>query len=587
MSFPRKADLFDYFKIHILPVSTCVFILSFMVSCSSPLQERTSGSVEDRRIEIMADIQTAKMEGDLKQERRLCKEFLKLFPDDSEARSIMKLLVNVDIDLKMYSEAEGLIDSLLDDAKGEEISYLLLLKSTVNEQRGDYYNSSRFALSALRQNRGVSGEVKRRLMRIAPLLSDDERRKLIGEFGELHEVSVLVEECIRYASDVGDTASVREMSEILGGIREAKSVTRAPFSTKKVYVSPETRRFKSIKAIKVGFMCPLSGRLATIGQEFLKGALIAIREAEIARNLKLELFVSDTKGDPFISMKEAEKLIEQEHAEVIVGAVLSSTTISAAKSASEKGVPFISPVATEEGIGEISDIVFQLETGTDVEVTALAWVAVRELGLKRIACLAVDDYRSFKIVRLFSKEVERLGARIVNTEFYSEGTTDFKDYIKKVRDSSPDGLFIPSDPEDLILILPQLSFYEFGVQLLGLSNWNSQRLFKMVVKDMEGAVFPADVIYQMRAEDLKSASHSINIPVTDINPFILGGYQGIRTLVDALSISQEEDSIIQALRKYLNRREDSFVTARSGPQGIPVYMIIEGEKVTYTILRDR
>jgi len=591
MNSPKKKRRFYYtlliFKGNILPliyISTFLFI--FLSSCSAPIKKESGReTIEDKRMELMTGIKTAKMEGDLRHERKLCREFLTLFPEDIETRRVMKLLVDTDIALKIYSEAEELIDSLLIDAPHDEVSYLLLLKSTVKEQVGEYLEASRLALSALRVDTEISEDVLQRLARLAPLLSDDERRGLIGEFGDLREVSVLVEECIRYASDVGDTASVRELSEVLQGIKEAKAVQHAPFSSRKVYRVPEPRKFEPKKAIKVGFMCPLSGRLATIGHEFLKGALIAMREAEVIQNIRLELYVADTKGDPLISMKEAEKLIEQEGVEVVVGAVLSSTTISAAKCASEKGIPFISPVATEEGIDEISDIVFQLETGTDVEVSALAWIAVKELGLRRIASLAVADYRSYKIIRLFSEEVERLGGRIVDTEFYNEGTTDFKDYIEKLRNSCPDGLFIPSDPEDLILILPQLSFYEFGVRLLGLSNWNSQRLFRMVVKDMEGAVFPADVIYEMRAESLKNASLAANIPVAEVNTFVLGGYQGIKTLVDAISASTQSDNIIQALKDYLKRREDLFITIRSGPSGIPVYVVLDGKKVIYRVLK--
>jgi len=592
MSSPKKKKHFYSvilpFKGNILPliyISTFLFI--FLTSCSAPLKKESGReTIEDKRIELMTGIQTAKMEGDLRRERKLCRKFLTLFPEDTETRRIMKLLINADIALKVYSEAEELIDSLLVDASHDEMSYLLLIKSTVKEQIGEYFEASSLALSALREDTEISEEVEQRLTRLAPLLSDNERRDLIGEFGDLREVYILVEECIRYASDIGDTASVRELSGILQGIKEAKPVQHAPFSSKKVYRVSEPRKFEPKKAIKVGFMCPLSGRLATIGHEFLKGALIAMREADAIKNLRLELYVSDTKGDPLISMKEAEKLIEQENVEVIVGAVLSSTTISAAKSASEKGVPFVSPVATEEGIDEISDIVFQLETGTDVEVSALAWVAVKELGLRRMASLAVADYRSFKIIRLFSEEVERLGGRIVATEFYDEGTTDFKDYIEKLRNSCPDGLFVPSDPEDLILILPQLSFYEFGVRLLGLSNWNSQRLFRMIVKDMEGAVFPADVIYEMRAESLKSAALSVNIPVAEVNTFVLGGYQGIKTLVDAISASARSGNIIQALEDYLKRREDLFISIRSGPSGIPVYMVLDGNKVVYKVIKE-
>ena len=75
-------------------------------------------------------------------------------------------------------------------------------------------------------------------------------------------------------------------------------------------------------------------------------------------------------------------------------------------------------------------------------------------------------------------------------EFYPEGSTDFAESIGRVRAADPEALFIASGTEDLILILPQLSFHEFGSQLLGTSAWNSRRLIRMAGRDLEGALFP-------------------------------------------------------------------------------------------------
>ena len=129
---------------------------------------------------------------------------------------------------------------------------------------------------------------------------------------------------------------------------------------------------------------------------------------------------------------------------------------------------------------------------SEAEVVAVCRIACVDLGLKRFAFMAVDKERSRHTEALFRQGVSLFGGEVVASDFYEQGSTDFKYNIERMRKASPEALYIASDSEDLILILPQLSFYEFGVQLLGSSAWNSKNLQRMAGRDMEGAIFPAN-----------------------------------------------------------------------------------------------
>jgi len=564
----------------LLAVSMALF------SCTSTTYEKAARvTAEERKDELLAQIHTARMEGDLKGLRKLCKDYLKEFPDDAGRKNVTRYLIEADISLKFYTEAESYIDSLAPGAEGDELAVLNTLKSEIDESRGDYFEASMELLRALdiKPSEKIRGDVLERLERLAPLLGDNERRKLINEFVDVDGVSILIDESLRFASEIGDTASVRLLSGFLSKFRKRER-TPSPFEARRIVIPRRIER-KSTEAFKVGILCPLSGRLSPIGHEFLRGATVVLREAMLARGINMELIVADTKGDPLVAMKETTRLIEREGVHVIVGAVLSSTTISAAIVAQEHGIVFLSPLATAEGISEIGDRVFQLESSTEAEVIAVAEVATKVLRLRRIAVMAVADERAFRITKLFRAEVERFGGEVVTVNFYEEGKTDFKDYIELIRSSDPDGLFIPSDTEDLILILPQLSFYEFGVRLLGLSNWNSDRLLKMVSRDMEGAVFPGNFLDDYLEQSLQSSAAVINEPLSDINPFLLGGYRGVKVIVDVLARSSSDmEKFFDMLSSFLNNRENMFLTI-ARDRGIPMYTILNGKKVVYTELK--
>jgi len=336
---------------------------------------------------------------------------------------------------------------------------------------------------------------------------------------------------------------------------------------------------------RIGVLCPLEGRFAPLGESFLRGASIALKEARLRGIKNIELVIGDTRGNPLESRSVAERLIHEERVDALLGEVLSSSTISAAQVAELSKTVLLSPVATEEGIDDIGNWVFQTFLGSEVEIAAIARMAYERLGLRRIAFLSSDDLRSHRSVLLFADEVERLGGELCIAEFYPEGSTDFAEAIGRVRSAAPEALFIASDTEDLILILPQLSFHEFGVQLLGSSGWNSKRLIRMVGKDLEGALFPADVDTRGGEQLFMGACALVNEPVGEINQVVVGGYRGTRLLLEAINRSQSGgEPLREEMSRLLEKRRHPFLDLMSG-EGILFYTVRNERAVEFEALK--
>jgi branched-chain amino acid transport system substrate-binding protein len=336
---------------------------------------------------------------------------------------------------------------------------------------------------------------------------------------------------------------------------------------------------------RIGVLCPLEGRFAPLGDSFLRGASIALKEARATGLPSVELVVGDTRGAPLACRSVAQRLVEEERVDALLGEVLSSSTIAAAQVAQLSRTVLLSPVATEEGIGEIGDWVFQTGLGSEVEIAAIARMACVRLGLTRIAFLSSDDLRSRRISLLFRDEVERLGGELVIAEFYPEGRTDFAAAIDRVRAAAPEALFIGSDTEDLILILPQLSFHEFGVQLLGTSDWNSKRLLRMTGRDLEGALFPADVEARRGERQFTAACTLVKEPVGEINQVVVGGYRGTRLLIEALSRSRSGGEALRLeMARLLDQRRHPFLELLAG-DGILFYTVRNEQAVEFETLK--
>lgn len=336
---------------------------------------------------------------------------------------------------------------------------------------------------------------------------------------------------------------------------------------------------------RIGVLCPLEGRFATLGESFLRGASIALKEARLKGIANIDLIVGDTRGNPLECRSVAERLIDGERVDALLGEVLSSSTIAAAQVAELSGTVLLSPVATDEGIGGVGGWVFQTTTSSEVEIAALVRMACGRLGLRRVAFLSSDDLPSRRVARLFGDEVERLGGELVIAEFYPEGSTDFAESIGRVRAADPEALFIASGTEDLILILPQLSFHEFGAQLLGTSAWNSRRLIRMAGRDLEGALFPADIDQRSGESLFTNACALVKEPAGEINQVVIGGYRGTKLLLEALAKSKSGGAPLrEEMSRILEKRRHPFLDLMAG-EGILFYTVRNERAVEYGVLK--
>lgn len=564
-----------------------VSIFLLLMSCASARQDRVS---EGREVveseEMLTRIRTLAFEGDQKEIRKVGKQFLSQFGDDPSAPEVTLLVARADVELGFFDEAKGLtLDLISVDAGKKETAEAYLLLSDVERARGSFPDAARHVLAVLGMELEDRTAVRARdaLGEIVELITPDGLDELGSEYATSPGIDILLESRLAYAETVGDTATVHLLQGRLAALYAlAPERAREPTGGRTV---PVTSRPGESGVPRIGILCPLSGRFSPVGEVFLKGASLAVKEALKRGNGGLELVVGDTGSNPLAARAAAERLIRDEGVIAIVGSVLSSTTIAAAQVAQYKGTVFVSPVATEEGISEIGEWIFQLSMETNTEVIAIARVARKELELERIAFLSSDNTRSRIIARAFSKEVELLGGKICAVEFYEEGSTDFRDLLSRIRGSDPEGLFIASDMEDLVLILPQLSFYEFGVQLLGTSSWHSDRLLRMAGRDMEGAVFPQLPSKAYDTELLYSAANFVGEDLVEYNTFILGGYRGVRTVIEALGESGDDsESLRRTISNTLENRLHPYLTFVSG-QGITFYKIRKEKLEEWLVLK--
>jgi branched-chain amino acid transport system substrate-binding protein len=202
---------------------------------------------------------------------------------------------------------------------------------------------------------------------------------------------------------------------------------------------------QALPPIKIGYCGPLSGVGGDLGEQSLKGAMLAVEEANAEGGVlgrKVEIYPQDNKGVPSEAVSGTRKLITDYGVVAIVGQVYSSCTLAAEPLYNESKVVGMCDTSTnpritqQAGVGG-NDWFFRINLPDDIN----SWVygkTIVEKGGKRICMLAPNDDWGVGCVEGFSKTFEEEGATILSVDYYLEGETDFRSVLAKIKSLDPD-----------------------------------------------------------------------------------------------------------------------------------------------------
>lgn len=561
-------------KAHVLSLA----LILVLPACApkEPPREQLLSPEEKLESEVLSFRELA-YEEDAAEVRRAGRRILDEYPGSPYDSEIRLETARAALELGMLAEAESTAAPLLERKDEPQTRFeSLMILSGVEEARGRFMESASHLIEAMSidPGSGAADRARETLAGIVPLLSRRQLERLREDYPASPGIDLVLEGSIVMAEAAGDTAAVRRLMERIASLDTIQTFeTRPGAGLMRPAEVSEAVTGRVGAGGSIGLLCPLSGRFAALGREFLRGAAIALKEARRYGTDDVELVVGDTRSRALDARETALRLIEEESVSALAGGVLSSTTIAAAQTAQERRTVLYSPVASEQGIDQIGEYIFQSAPGYEEEIIALVKVARDMMGLSRMAFMGPDTDGSRRLARLYMLEVERSGGVFTGAEFYEPGSTDFGKAIRALRKIDAEALFIPSDTDDLVLILPQLSFYEYGVQLLGTSAWNSNNLLRMAGRDMEGAVFPAEQDPEMAEGLYAAAAALLGEEETDVNRFVTGGYSAVRRLIEAMRAADESGSSLrEALDEMTGERRHRYIEAVAG-EGMSVLTV--------------
>ncbi|SOD24369.1 amino acid/amide ABC transporter substrate-binding protein, HAAT family [Variovorax sp. YR752] len=247
--------------------------------------------------------------------------------------------------------------------------------------------------------------------------------------------------------------------------------------------------------ITIGVVQPLTGPASGLGIPVKNG--IMIWPKTIAGET-LKVVVLDDATDPTTGVKDAQRLVTEDKADVIVGSSATPVAIPMADVTAEAGTPQISTAPAGLPPGK-DKWFFRLPQSNDV--MAFAVVAhMKKQNVKTVGFLGYTDAYGELWLKALTAEAAKNGIKIVATERFARADTSVTGQVLKLTSANPDAILIVASGSGAGM--PQKAVMERGFKgkVYQTHAAATQDLMRTAGKDAEGTFVvsgPATVAEQL------------------------------------------------------------------------------------------
>ncbi len=236
--------------------------------------------------------------------------------------------------------------------------------------------------------------------------------------------------------------------------------------------------------LKIGVLAPLSGPVPTFGVSTKNGIQMAFDEWNAKGGVlgrQIESIVEDSQCTPDPAVNAANKLIDTDKVQFIIGEVCSKATIPVTEITQEKGIVQISststnPTVTLKADGSTKDYVFRACFIDPFQGLVMAKFALSKNY--KTAFIMLDQGNDYVrgLAEAFEKAFTENGGTVVGKETYTAQDTDFSAILTKVAESKAEVLFLPDYYNIVNLVGAQAKEKGVTAVMMGGDGWDSSDL---------------------------------------------------------------------------------------------------------------
>jgi len=230
--------------------------------------------------------------------------------------------------------------------------------------------------------------------------------------------------------------------------------------------SPFVVKSLADEPVKIGLDNPLTGTYAALGKNELIGAQLALSQINAKGGIlgrQVELLVEDsTSADAATAVQKANKLIDRDKVNFLIGNINSGLAQAMANVAFEKGVFHIVPGGHTDTVtgSQCHWNVFRVCNTTRMETNSVSKLLLEKYG-KKWYFITTDYAFGHGLQQGFEASLKAAGGTEVGGDMVPLQSTDFSSYLIKAQSTNPDAIILLLAGDDMINCLKQA--VQFGL----------------------------------------------------------------------------------------------------------------------------
>ncbi len=210
---------------------------------------------------------------------------------------------------------------------------------------------------------------------------------------------------------------------------------------------------------KIGVITSLTGAAAAFGQAHKNGYTVAVEDLNAKGGVmgkKIELVYYDDQSRPDQAVQGVNKLVDQDHVPIILGAYSSENTRAIVPAITQKQVPLVMPTATADNVMTTgSQWAFRVCAGSGAYATTTIDFLKAMNAPKTVAVVYENTNFGQANGQAMEKESKANGFQVVDMEAYQASSPDYKAMLQRVKAKNPAVIYFASYLLDATTLMRQ------------------------------------------------------------------------------------------------------------------------------------
>jgi len=197
-------------------------------------------------------------------------------------------------------------------------------------------------------------------------------------------------------------------------------------------------------SIHIGALLSLTGDAANYGKRSLNGldwAVYQINERGGIKGRTIQLDIEDAASSPALATSAVIKLIKVHNSRIVIGDIISGTTIAAEPITSRNGVLLFAPGASHPSLTDAGPLFFRNWTSDTYDGFAMARHLISSKVMKIGLIVQNTDY-TVGLADALQKEFKKGGGSVVLAQNFQTDATDLRTLLLKFKELSVDAVYI-------------------------------------------------------------------------------------------------------------------------------------------------